>query len=158
MSSADLPKSESSSALMGGATKSQAGSMDRSAAFAIGGYAICSSLMLICNKVAVHLLPAPSLVLFAQLSSAAFSVWLCGQLGFIVVDALETKKVIGFLPVAFAFLGVIFANIKTLQVTADSLTKLGTFPVSFIFIPFSTHLMFSSRTSKPSSCSGRRLL
>ena len=33
----------------------------------------------------------------------------CGQ------DSLEWSKIRGFAPVAFAFLGVIFANIKTLQ-------------------------------------------
>ena len=35
--------------------------------FAAGGYMICSSLMLITNKLAVHNLPAPQFVLFAQL-------------------------------------------------------------------------------------------
>lgn len=35
--------------------------------FAAGGYMICSSLMLICNKLAVHNLPAPQFVLFSQL-------------------------------------------------------------------------------------------
>jgi len=98
--------------------------MDRSAgkvteksqlAFAVAGYAICSSCMLVTNKVAVHVLPAPSLVLFAQLSSAAMAVWGFGEAGLITVDKLEMKKVIAFTPVAFAFLGVIFANIKTLQ-------------------------------------------
>jgi solute carrier family 35 len=84
-------------------------------AFAVAGYAICSSCMLVTNKVAVHVLPAPSLVLFAQLASAAFAVWGCGQTGMITVDALEIKKVLAFAPVALAFLGVIFANIKTLQ-------------------------------------------
>ncbi len=83
--------------------------------FAVCGYAICSSMMLICNKIAVHVMPAPNFVLFAQLASSAVSVWMCGVLGFIEVDALAIDKVIGFLPVAFAFLGVIYANIKTLQ-------------------------------------------
>ena len=34
--------------------------------YAIGGYATCSSLMLIVNKLAGHLLPVPSFVLLAQ--------------------------------------------------------------------------------------------
>jgi solute carrier family 35 len=71
--------------------------------------------MLVVNKVAVHVLPAPSFVLFMQLASSALSVYGVGALGFITVDAIETKKVVAFLPVAIAFLGVIFANIKTLQ-------------------------------------------
>jgi GDP-mannose transporter len=84
-------------------------------AFAVCGYALCSSCMLVTNKVAVHVLPAPSLVLFLQLASAAVSVWGCGAVGLISVDALSWPKVKGFAPVALAFLGVIFANIKTLQ-------------------------------------------
>ena len=84
-------------------------------AFAVAGYAVCSATMLVCNKVAVHVLPVPSLVLFAQLLSAAVSVWLVGAAGLITVDALEWGKVKAFAPVALAFLGVIFANIKTLQ-------------------------------------------
>jgi solute carrier family 35 protein len=71
--------------------------------------------MLIINKLAVHTLPAPSMVLFVQLMSAALSVRLCSLLLAVEVDALEYRKIIGFAPVAFAFLGVIFANIKTLQ-------------------------------------------
>jgi hypothetical protein len=36
--------------------------------FAIVGYMACSSLMLIANKLAVHFFPAPSFVLWAQVS------------------------------------------------------------------------------------------
>lgn len=43
-----------------------ASKMDFATSYAIGGYAACSSLMLIVNKLAVHLLPAPSFVLLAQ--------------------------------------------------------------------------------------------
>merc|ERR1719461_2468865 len=48
---------------------------------------ICSSLMLITNKLAVHNLPAPQFVLFSQ----------------------------PFTPACAAFLGTIFCNLKTLQ-------------------------------------------
>ncbi len=40
---------------------------DNATKVAAGGYMICSSLMLITNKLAVHNLPAPQFVLFAQL-------------------------------------------------------------------------------------------
>ena len=62
-------------------------------AFAIIGYATCSSLMLIVNKIAVHVLPAPSFVLLAQLVTSALSVWIAGVFGWVVVDRLEWKKV-----------------------------------------------------------------
>lgn len=83
--------------------------------FAVSGYATCSSLMLITNKVAVHYLPAPSLVLISQLVASALSVWMAGQCGLIKVDKLETRKVLAFVPVAAAFLAAIFTNMKTLQ-------------------------------------------
>ena len=61
-------------------------------AFAVAGYATCSSLMLIVNKVCVHLLPAPSFVLLMQVAAAAIAVKGCGLLGLIEVDELEVDK------------------------------------------------------------------
>jgi len=46
--------------------------------------------MLIMNKVAVHLLPAPSLVLLCQFMASWVAVKLCGLCGCIVVDARVT--------------------------------------------------------------------
>jgi solute carrier family 35 protein len=71
--------------------------------------------MLVVNKVAVHLLPAPSFVLLMQFFVSWFVVKLCGCCGFIVVDRLEWRKLLAFLPVSLAFLAAVFANIKTLQ-------------------------------------------
>ena len=42
--------------------------------FGIVAYATCSSMMLIINKLAVTFLPAPSVVLFAQLLSSAIAI------------------------------------------------------------------------------------
>ena len=84
-------------------------------AFAVVGYGACSSLMLVVNKVAVHLLPAPSFVLLAQFFCSWFAVKVCGMCGCIVVDRLEWGKLRAFLPVSLAFLAAVFANIKTLQ-------------------------------------------
>ena len=83
--------------------------------FAIVGYGACSSLMLVVNKVAVHLLPAPSFVLLAQFFCSWFAVKACGVCGCITVDALEWHKLRAFLPISLAFLAAVFANIKTLQ-------------------------------------------
>eukprot|EP00618_Florenciella_parvula_P032786 CAMPEP_0119477880 /NCGR_PEP_ID=MMETSP1344-20130328/7858_1 /TAXON_ID=236787 /ORGANISM="Florenciella parvula, Strain CCMP2471" /LENGTH=361 /DNA_ID=CAMNT_0007511979 /DNA_START=87 /DNA_END=1169 /DNA_ORIENTATION=+ len=84
-------------------------------AFAVAGYGVCSSLMLVCNKVAVTVLPSPTIVLFAQLFTSAAAVWIVGQMGYIKVDKLEWGKATAFAPVACAFLAAIFTNIKTLQ-------------------------------------------
>jgi len=83
--------------------------------FSVIGYGTCSSLMLIVNKVAVNLLPAPSFVLLLQFFCSWFAVKTCGVGGCIVVDQLEWKKLMAFLPVSLAFLAAVFANIKTLQ-------------------------------------------
>ena len=83
--------------------------------FAVIGYGTCSSLMLIVNKLAVHLLPAPSFVLLLQFFFSWFAVKVVGFGGCIVVDKLECKKLLAFLPVSVAFLAAVFANIKTLQ-------------------------------------------
>ena len=83
--------------------------------FAVAGYATCSSLMLVVNKVTVYHMPSPSFVLFAQVATSAIAVWVAGVLGLCPVDALELGKVKSFFPVALAFLGAIFTNIKTLQ-------------------------------------------
>jgi len=63
----------------------------------------------------VHVLPAPSFVLFMQVFSAAAAVKGCGLLGLIEVDDLELPKLKAFFLVSVAFLACIFANMKTLQ-------------------------------------------
>ena len=83
--------------------------------FAVLGYAGCSSIMLVINKLCVHMLPAPSFVLLAQVTASWVAVRLAGATGAIDVDELEWKKLRAFFPVAIAFLACIFANIKTLQ-------------------------------------------
>lgn len=82
---------------------------------AVVGYATCSSLMLVTNKLAVHHVPTPSFLLFLQLFSTAVAVKGVGLAGMIEVDSLTIPKITSFVPVAFAFLAVIFTNMKTLQ-------------------------------------------
>ena len=84
-------------------------------AFALLGYATCSSLMLVMNKVAVHVLPAPSFVLLMQFLASWLAVKACGLCGCIVVDGLELTKLRQFFFVSLAFLACVYANIKTLQ-------------------------------------------
>ena len=104
------------------------------------GYATCSSLMLVMNKVAVHVLPAPSFVLLMQFLASWLALTLavavalartlalaltltltrlvvkaCGLCGCIVVDGLELTKLRQFFFVSLAFLACVYANIKTLQ-------------------------------------------
>lgn len=83
--------------------------------FACGGYMLCSSLMLLSNKLAVHFLPAPSFVLWCQLAATAFVVWLLGLINVITVDGLESGKVRSYSLVACIFLATIYTNIRCLQ-------------------------------------------
>lgn len=62
----------------------------------IAYYALCSSLMLVVNKVVIHNIPAPSTVLALQLGASAGLVYSAGILGFIQVDRLEWSKVKAF--------------------------------------------------------------
>jgi len=84
-------------------------------AFAAMGYMACSSMMLVGNKLAVNYMPAPSFVLWCQLSVSALSVFVLGLCGLIEVDSLVMKKVMSFGPVALVFVGTLFCNMKTLQ-------------------------------------------
>mmetsp|Transcript_12177 Transcript_12177/g.16985 ORF Transcript_12177/g.16985 Transcript_12177/m.16985 type:complete len:323 (-) Transcript_12177:300-1268(-) len=83
--------------------------------FAVGGYMLCSATLLISNKLAVHMLPAPSFILFAQLMGTVLVVQGAGVMGYIQPDKLEMSKAMKFFPVALIFLSTIFLNIKSLQ-------------------------------------------
>lgn len=84
-------------------------------ALSVALYASCSSLMLVANKVAVHFLPAPSILLLFQLISTTAAVWLSGRLGWLEHDRLEWRKVKAFGLVPLAFVAAVFTNMKTLQ-------------------------------------------
>lgn len=85
------------------------------ATVAVLGYMLCSSLMLIVNKLAVHHLPAPSTVLLSQLVASAAACRVLGLAGFIDVEPLNWNKIAQFWVVPLAFLGTVFANIKIIQ-------------------------------------------
>mmetsp|Transcript_30280 Transcript_30280/g.58210 ORF Transcript_30280/g.58210 Transcript_30280/m.58210 type:complete len:329 (+) Transcript_30280:179-1165(+) len=84
-------------------------------AFTVGLYVVMSSSMLVINKVAVTYMPAPAMVLYAQLATSAMAAVALHHLGLVETDALDTEKIKKFYMVAFVFLGTIFANMKTLQ-------------------------------------------
>ena len=57
--------------------------------FAVIGYMMCSSLMLITNKVAVYNVPAPSFVLWGQMTFAAIICFIFGSLACLSVESLQ---------------------------------------------------------------------
>mmetsp|Transcript_20394 Transcript_20394/g.29502 ORF Transcript_20394/g.29502 Transcript_20394/m.29502 type:complete len:301 (-) Transcript_20394:205-1107(-) len=102
--------------------------------FAVGGYMLCSACLLISNKLAVHLLPAPSFILFAQLTGTVLVVQIANGMGYIECDKLQKDKALKFLPVALIFLSTIFLNIKSLQYANVE---------TFMIFRFSTPLLIS---------------
>mmetsp|Transcript_6554 Transcript_6554/g.15759 ORF Transcript_6554/g.15759 Transcript_6554/m.15759 type:complete len:410 (+) Transcript_6554:136-1365(+) len=78
-------------------------------------YCLCSSLLLVINKITVGFVPLPSLVLFLQM--AATVLYIKGvELGARVeVDPLEWKKILPFLPIIAGFVSMLFTNMKALQ-------------------------------------------
>lgn len=84
-------------------------------AFAVGLYTLCSSSMLLVNKVAVTYLPAPSTVMLLQLLSSAAAVRIFAAFGVVQAEKLEWEKAKHFMIVALAFLGTLYTNMKCLQ-------------------------------------------
>eukprot|EP00959_Pyramimonas_sp_CCMP1952_P278510 5823180-Pyramimonas_sp.AAC.1 len=86
-----------------------------SVAFVMAAYVCTSGSMLVLNKVAVTILPQPSLVLIAQLACAVLSAIGLNAAGYADVDELSVDKLKRFYMVAVIFLATIFSNMKTLQ-------------------------------------------
>ena len=78
-------------------------------------YCLCSSSMLVINKVCVHLIPAPSFVLLSQLLASCIAVQSLHVVNGVDAGKFERAKMVSFMPVALAFTAAIFTNIKTLQ-------------------------------------------
>ena len=84
-------------------------------AFAVAAYATCSASMLIVNKLCITYLPAPTVVLFLQLSFTAVAIRAMTHYGIVDADPLDMEKAKPFVIVALAFLGALYTNVKTLQ-------------------------------------------
>ena len=83
--------------------------------FAVAAYATCSASMLIVNKLCITYLPAPTMVLFLQLSFTALAIRAMTHAGIVDADPLDVEKAKPFVLVALAFLGALYTNVKTLQ-------------------------------------------
>ena len=76
---------------------------------AFGG---CNSIMLIVNKMAIRLLPVPSLVLVSQLVVSALFCQAGNAVGVLDNDAFEWGKIRAFFPAVCGFLAALFCNAK----------------------------------------------
>ena len=81
-------------------------------AVAVLSFGLCNSVMLVLNKVTIHLLPVPSLVLVCQLAASALFVVVAERAGLLKAEPFERDKVRAFGVVALAFLAAVFCNAK----------------------------------------------
>lgn len=82
---------------------------------AIAYYGLCSSTLLIVNKLALHVISAPVFLLSIQLWFAVAAVYLLSFTKFVQVQPLRWSTAVQFSPVVVSFLGTLFANAKVLQ-------------------------------------------
>lgn len=90
----------------------------RKVIFAIVFYSLCSSSMLVVNKMAMKALPVPALVSLIQLVICAVFIQLLGILGMTKVDAITWSKVKPFSLFVLAFSTGLYANMKALQASS----------------------------------------
>jgi solute carrier family 35 len=83
--------------------------------WAIAYYGLCSSCLLIVNKVALHIVPAPVFLLSLQLWFAVAFVYALHACAVLHLAPLCWDKAVKFAPVVLSFLGTLFANAKVLQ-------------------------------------------
>jgi solute carrier family 35 len=82
---------------------------------AIAYYGLCSSTLLIINKLALYVFSAPVFLLSIQLWFAVATVYLLSCLNCIRIQPLRWSTALQFSPVVVSFLGTLFANAKVLQ-------------------------------------------
>lgn len=97
------------------AAAAQALAVAPATAWAIAYYSTCSSCLLIVNKVSLHVLPAPVLLLSMQLWFAVAVVLALRAMGLLRVERLSWSTGTSFFPVVASFLATLFSNAKVLQ-------------------------------------------
>lgn len=83
--------------------------------FLVVAYSVCSSMLLILNKVAVTRLPAPSFILLCQLATCAAFVRGMSAAKVVECEPLEKTKAAKFGLIVVGFIGTLFANVTTLR-------------------------------------------
>lgn len=77
-------------------------------------YGLCSSTLIVINKVAVHNIKAPVFILGLQLLFAAYTVKALAIFGVLEAESLQWKLVKPFTLIIVGFIGVVFSNMKVL--------------------------------------------
>ncbi|CBI28141.3 unnamed protein product, partial [Vitis vinifera] len=79
------------------------------------GYALCSSLLAVINKIAITQFNYPGLLTALQYLTSALGVWVLGKLGFLHHDPFTLEIAKKFLPAAIVFYLAIFTNTNLLR-------------------------------------------
>ncbi|CAL5360665.1 unnamed protein product [Camellia sinensis] len=79
------------------------------------GYALCSSLLAVINKLAITKFNYPGLLTALQYLTSALGVWILGKLGFLHHDPFTYDNVKKFMPAAVVFYLAIFTNTNLLR-------------------------------------------
>ena len=85
-----------------------------SVAIAIGSYSLCSSTLLLANKMAINYLPIPSVISFIQIAFSTVLIIILKSLGLIKCDGLDVTKVKAYAMYIVAFVFAIYANMQAL--------------------------------------------
>mmetsp|Transcript_33694 Transcript_33694/g.34321 ORF Transcript_33694/g.34321 Transcript_33694/m.34321 type:complete len:331 (+) Transcript_33694:103-1095(+) len=85
-------------------------------AIAIGSYSLCSSTLLLANKMAMVYIPLPAVVSFIQILSSTIFVLGIMQCG-VTVDKLEWSKLKSYALYIVAFVAAIYANMRALALS-----------------------------------------
>lgn len=84
-------------------------------AFVLAYYSVCSSTLLIVNKVALHIAPAPIALLSLQLWFAVAFACALQATGTVTIQTFSWATAKKFVPVVLGFIGGLFSNAKVLQ-------------------------------------------
>lgn len=79
-------------------------------------YMFCSSLMLVVNKLTMHFIPTPALVLSTQLAFASGSILVAAKVFHCIkIDDFSASQLLHFAPYVAAFILCLYSNGKTLE-------------------------------------------
>lgn len=121
--------------------KLEQNSTSKDIAIAIAAYSVCSSTLLLGNKMALHYLPMPAAVSFIQLTSTVIIVYLL-KYGFKVkIDEITVAKLKPYSLYIVAFVSAIYCNMRALEVSNvetvivfRSCTPLATTLIEYLFM------------------------
>jgi len=86
-------------------------------ALSVIAYSLCSGTLVLLNKLTLHHLPFPSLVVCIQLVFTLLFIWIGNLSGLLKVDPLRMKFVIPYLFYIVLFSLGVYCNMKSLSIS-----------------------------------------